>query len=222
FHNLIGVTFGTGYGCGVVLNGNLLQGDNSAGGDIWCVRNKKYPELIIEESVSIRAVKRVYAERSGDTSDRTPKDIFDIAEGLIPGDQEAAKASFAELGEMAGDALTNAITLVDGIVAIGGGLSGAAKYILPALVDELNGSLGKFDGSRFARLQVKAYNLNDESVWEEFARGKETEIPIPGTNRTVIYDSMKRIGVMTSHLKTSQSIAMGAYVYALNQLDKQK
>ncbi|MBE6275411.1 MAG: ROK family protein [Bacteroides sp.] len=222
FHNLIGVTFGTGYGCGVVIDGNLLQGDNSAGGDIWCVRNKKYPELIVEESVSIRAVKRVYAERSGDTSERTPKDIFDIAEGLIPGNQEAARASFAELGEIAADALTNAITLVDGIVAIGGGLSGAAKYILPALVDELNGSLGKFDGSRFPRLEVKAYNLNDESIWEEFARGKETEIAIPGTDRKVIYDSMKRIGVMTTQLKTSQSIAMGAYVYALNQLDKQK
>ena len=222
FHNLIGVTFGTGYGCGVVINGTLLQGDNSAGGDIWCVRNKKYPELIVEESVSIRAVKRVYAERSGDTQERTPKDIFDIAEGLVPGDQSAARASFAELGEMAGEALANAITLVDGIVAIGGGLAGAAKYIIPAMVNELNGSLGKFDGSKFPRLQVLAYNLNDENVWEEFARGKEVEIPIPGTDRKVIYDSMKRIGIMTSHIKTSESIAMGAYVYALNQLDKQK
>lgn len=222
FHNLIGVTFGTGYGCGVVLDGNLLQGDNSAGGDIWCVRNKKYPELIVEESVSIRAIKRVYAERSGDTTERTPKDIFDIAEGILPGNQEAARASFAELGEMAGDALAASITLIDGIVAIGGGLSGASKYILPALVDELNSELGKFDGSRFSRLEVKAYNLNDESIWEEFARGKETEIAIPGTDRKVIYDSMKRVGVMTSHLKTSQSIALGAYVFALNQLDKQK
>lgn len=222
FHNLIGVTFGTGYGCGVVLDGNLLQGDNSAGGDIWCVRNKKYPELIVEESVSIRAIKRVYAERSGDITERTPKDIFDIAEGILPGNQEAARASFAELGEMAGDALAASITLIDGIVAIGGGLSGASKYILPALVDELNSELGKFDGSRFSRLEVKAYNLNDESIWEEFARGKETEIAIPGTDRKVIYDSMKRVGVMTSHLKTSQSIALGAYVFALNQLDKQK
>lgn len=222
FHNLIGVTLGTGYGCGVVLDGNLLQGDNSAGGDIWCVRNKKYPELIVEESVSIRAVKRVYAERSGDTTERTPKDIYDIAEGILPGNREAARASFAELGEMAGDALAATITLVDGIVAIGGGLSGASKYILPALVNELNSSLGKFDGSRFPRLEVKAYNLNDESIWEEFARGKETGITIPGTDRKVIYDSMKRIGVMTSHLKTSQSIALGAYVFALNQLDKQK
>lgn len=222
FHNLIGLTFGTGYGCGVVLNGTLLQGDNSAGGDIWCVRNKKYPELIVEESVSIRAVKRVYAERSGDPSEHTPKEIFEIAEGIVPGNQEAARVSFAELGEIAGDALANAITLIDGIVAIGGGLSGASKYILPAMVNELNSSLGKFDGSRFPRLEVKAYNLDDEDSWDEFAHGKETVITIPGTDREIVYDSMKRIGIMTSHLKTSQSIALGAYVFALNQLDKQK
>ena len=29
------------------------------------MRNKKYPNMIAEESVSIRAVKRVYAELSG-------------------------------------------------------------------------------------------------------------------------------------------------------------
>ena len=42
-------------------------------------RNKKYPEYIVEESVSIRAVMRVYAERSGDTGVHTPKEIFEIA-----------------------------------------------------------------------------------------------------------------------------------------------
>lgn len=220
FRNLIGVTFGTGYGCGVVLNNTLLQGDNSSGGDIWCFRNKKYQDKIVEESVSIRAVKRVYAELSGDTSELTPKDIFDIAEGTRPGNRDAALKSFAELGEMAGDALASAVTLVDGIIAIGGGLSGAHKYILPALVNELNSKLSTFGGDSFPRLQMKAYNLNDESIWQEFAQGQEVEITIPGSNRKVVYDSMKRIGVMTTANKTSQSIAMGAYVYALSRLDK--
>ena len=67
YKNLLGVTLGTGFGAGVVINQKLLLGDNAAGGDIWCFRNKKYPEYIVEESVSIRAVMRVYAERSGDT-----------------------------------------------------------------------------------------------------------------------------------------------------------
>ena len=85
YRNLIGVTLGTGFGCGVVVNGELLLGDNQVGGDLWCLRNRRYPEYIVEESVSVRSIKRVYARLSGDASILTPKTIFDIAEGLEPG-----------------------------------------------------------------------------------------------------------------------------------------
>ena len=120
YHNLLGITLGTGFGAGVVINGELLIGDNGTGGDVWCCRNKKYPDYIVEESVSIRAVKRVYQEHSGDTSDLTPKDIFDIAEGCRPGNRQAAITAFEELGEMAGEAIASAVTLIDGLVVIGG------------------------------------------------------------------------------------------------------
>lgn len=68
YRNLIGVTLGTGFGCGVVVNGELLLGDNQVGGDLWCLRNRRYPEYIVEESVSVRSIKRVYAHLSGDAS----------------------------------------------------------------------------------------------------------------------------------------------------------
>lgn len=218
YKNLLGVTLGTGFGCGVVLDGKLLLGDNAAGGDIWCFRNKKYPEFIIEDSVSIRAVKRVYAEYSGDKAVLTPKDIFDIAEGDISGDRDAAIKSFEELGEMAGDAIAAAITIVDGIVVIGGGLSGAAKYIVPALVKELSGMTAMMSGERFNRLQMRAFNLDDEAQMKEFIESRITKVTVPGTNRTVDYDPLKRIGVIVSRQGTSHSVAMGAYMYALNQL----
>ena len=35
YKNLIGVTLGTGFGAGVVIDGNLVIGDNGAGGDVW-------------------------------------------------------------------------------------------------------------------------------------------------------------------------------------------
>ncbi|MDD3359278.1 MAG: ROK family protein [Parabacteroides sp.] len=218
YKNLLGVTLGTGFGAGVVLDGNLLLGDNGAGGDVWCLRNKKYPQYIAEESVSIRAVKRVYAAYSGDTSALTPKDIFDIAEGLRQGNRDAAIRSFAELGEMAGDAIASAITLIDGIVVIGGGLAGASKYILPSLLAELNSSLGMMDGSLFGRLQMKAFNLEDEDQFTAFAKGEAVKVSIPGTDRLIDYDPFKRFGVMVSKQGTSRSVAMGAYVYALNHL----
>src|SRR5271157_2563024 len=65
YHNLFGVTLGTGFGGGIVRNGELFIGDNSGGGEIWLMRNKIDPSVNAEEGASIRAVQRVYAERSG-------------------------------------------------------------------------------------------------------------------------------------------------------------
>jgi len=222
YKNLMGVTLGTGFGGGVVINGELLSGDNAAGGDIWCFRNKKYQNLIVEESVSIRAVKRVYSELSGDNTELEPKDICDIAEGLKQGDRKAAIASFAELGEIAGDAISSAITIVDGLVVLGGGLCGASKYILPAMIREMNSSLSMVNGASFGRLQMKVFNLEDEEDFIRFAKGEAVKVPIPDTDKTVDYDPLKRIGVAVSKQGTSRSVAMGAYVYALNHLESDK
>lgn len=163
-------------------------------------------------------MKRVYTELSGDPTDLTPKDIFNIAEGLRPGNREAAAEAFAQLGEMAGDAIAAAITVVDGIVVIGGGLTGAAKYILPALLKELRATTEMMNGSQFGRLQMRAFNLDDEAEFTRFAQGEAIRIPILGTDRTTDYDPSKRMGVLISKLGASRSIAMGAYVYALNHL----
>ena len=108
--------------------------------------------------------------------------------------------------------------MIDGLIVIGGGLTGAAKYILPALLQEMNSQTGMMDGSRFSRLQSKAYNLDDETQFSQFARGEAVKIHVPGLGREVDYDPCKRIGVMISKQGASRSVALGAYVYALNQL----
>lgn len=218
YNNLLGVTLGTGFGGGVVINGDLLLGDNAAGGDVWCFRNKKYQHLIVEESVSIRAVKRVYGELSGDKTELEPKDIYDIAEGLKTGDRKAAIASFEELGEMAGDAVSSAITIIDGLIVIGGGLAGASKFILPAMIREMNSSLEMINGVSFGRLQMKVYDLEDEAEFMQFAKGEAVKVKIPDTDKIVDYDPMKRIGIAVSKQGTNKSVALGAYVYALNHL----
>lgn len=220
YQNLIGITLGTGFGGGVVINGELLAGDNQSGGSLWCLRNKKYPEYIVEESVSIRAVRRVYAQLSGDTTEYTPKDIFDIAEGKKPGNAEAAVKAFAELGEMAGDAIAAAITLVDGLVVIGGGVVGAAKYIIPALMKELNGQTGMMDGRRISRLLMKAFNLDNPEEMTAFLTDTSYCVKVPGTDKLVPYDPSPRMGVAVSKLGASRAISLGAYCYALNHLPK--
>ena len=91
YKNLIGYTLGTGFGIGVVIDSRLNRGDNSCV-ETFCLRHKEMPEIIVEEGVAIRAVKRVYGEKSGNPDHGlTPKDICEIADGTREGDREAAR-----------------------------------------------------------------------------------------------------------------------------------
>ena len=221
FRNLFGATFGTGFGGGIVQDGRLWIGDNSAGGEIWLFRNKLDPKANIEEAVSIRAIRREYALGAGIAfaTAPEPKDIFAIGKGEKPGSREAAIEAFRRMGEAAGDALASAITLIDGVVVVGGGLTGAADLFLPALVSEMNASYETPSGL-VPRLEVKAFNLEDPAGREAFVKGEAREVVVPGSGRKVTYDPLKRIGVGLSRLGTSRAVALGAYAFALAELDR--
>lgn len=218
YRNLIGVTLGTGFGGGAVIDGKLLLGDNGTGGDLWCLPDSIEQGCITEESVSIRAVRRVYAALSGDKRQLTPYDIFLIAEKKNPGDSASAREAFARLGRAAGNTLATAATLIDGIIAIGGGVAGAAKYIIPALVGEMNSDLALVDGTPVARMQSRVYNLDDPADFALFAADDTTRIAVPGSDRTVSYRRAKKTGVAISRNGAPASISMGAYLYAINNL----
>ena len=220
YKNLVGYTFGTGLGIGIVVNNELNRGDNSCV-ETFCLRHKDLPDVNVEEGVSIRAVKRLYAEYSG-SSDAAlePKEIFEIAEGRRPGDAEAARRAFARFGEVAGDAMATAVTLVDGLIVIGGGITAARKYILPSLLTEMRSQLHTFKGETLNRVQMKVYDLDDAAQFADFAQGDSRRIKVYGSEREIVYDPQKRIGVMTSRIGASQAISLGAYAFALNSIDR--
>lgn len=221
YTNLLGYTFGTGFGMGMVIDNHLNRGNNSAA-ETFCLRHKNHPEVYVEEGVAIRAIKRVYAEKSGDIHHTyEPKDICDIAEGKLEGNREAAIAAFEEFGEVAGDAIATAVTLTDSLVVIGGGLTGAKKYFMPALLRQLRGVLHSIKGEEIPRMPEKTYNLDDEEEFVQFAHGAARPIKVYGTDRTVIYDPMKATGVAISKLGASKAISIGAYSFALVMLDSQ-
>ena len=222
YSHLFGVTFGTGFGGGAVVNNELVIGDNSCGGDIWCFRNKKHQDCIAEESVSKRAVSRVYRELTNSNVELTPKDIYDIAEGNKEGNKAAAIKSFEELGEVAGDAIAQAITIIDGVVAIGGGLAGASKYIIPAMVREMNSQFRTIGGDSMPRMQVDAYDITQKVGLEAFLEGEEKTITIPYSNKTMSYNPTRKIAIAVSELGASKAIALGAYAFALNTIDKKQ
>ncbi|NOX86417.1 MAG: ROK family protein, partial [Chlorobi bacterium] len=73
YKNLLGVTLGTGFGGGIVINNRLLTGDNSAGAEINRMANPFNPEWSVEETVSIRGIRRLFAEETGIPFDETPE-----------------------------------------------------------------------------------------------------------------------------------------------------
>jgi predicted NBD/HSP70 family sugar kinase len=217
YRNLLGFTFGTGFGFGFVMDGKLNLGDNSCV-EAFCLKHRDNPQYIVEDGIAIRAVKRVYRELSGDDRALEPYDIFKIAEGTLEGNSEAAKEAFASQGRVAGDAMATAVTLMDGIIVIGGGLTGAAKYFMPALIDEMRSKISTMSGDSLNRVQMSVYNLDDEADFEKFARGNSTKIKVYGSDREVVYDPEKRIGVTISDIGASNAVALGAYLYAINNI----
>ena len=220
YKNLVGYTFGTGLGIGIVVNNELNRGDNSCV-ETFCLKHKKMPDIIVEDGAAIRAVKRVYGELTGNPNHGLePKDLCDIADGKREGDTEAARKAFAEMGEIAGDAMATAVTLIDGLIVIGGGITGARKWIMPSLLKDMRGKIHTLDGDELNRVQMKIYNLDDEEEFTAFARGEQRSLKVYGTDKEVIYDPQKRIGVAISKIGASKAISVGAYTFALNCLDK--
>jgi len=220
YRNLFGITLGTGLGGGIVRNGELFIGDNSAGGEVWLLRDKIDPAVNAEEGASIRAVRRAYASECGIPVDQAPEPrvIYEIGMGSAPGNRAAAAEAFRRMGEVAGDVIAQALTLVDGLTVMGGGIAGAHPLFLPALVAAMNDTYSGTKGMR--RLIPRAFNLEDPVERESFVRGEVKEITIPGTARTIRYDPLQRTGVGLSRLGTSEAVAIGAYAFALKRLDE--
>ena len=137
----------------------------------------------------------------------------------MEGDKAAAIEAYRELGEVVGEALSTIATLFDGLVVIGGGLSYGHKLFMPAVLDAMNGSIQKYDGSELPRIVQRTFNLEDADQLVEFTKGETKQIPMPGTGETLAYDPLKRVGVGISNLGTSEAVGICAYAFALNQLD---
>ena len=220
YRNLIGYTFGTGFGVGIVVNGKLNRGDNSCV-ETFCLPHKTKSGIIVEEGVAVRAIKRVYAEESGDYGHTfEPKEICEIADGNRNGDVEAARKAFAEFGATAGDAIAIAAQLIDGIIVIGGGITAARRWFFPSLLRELRGDLATIGGDTVKRVQMEVFDLDNEEEFKLFAAGNSRKINVRGTDKWVEYDDMKRIGVTFSRLGASRAISAGAYAFALSKIDE--
>lgn len=221
YRNLIGVTLGTGFGGGLVHNDELFIGDNSIATEVWLTSSRLFPERFAEEGISTRAIQRVFLENAKGVfpDGLMPKDVYDIAMDNNHSDQKAALFAFEQFGKCLGDSLANLLTITDGIAVIGGGLVGAHDLYMPAALAEMNGKCFTANGDHLPRLVQKVFNIDNEMEYKEFVTDQSKEITIPGTNKIIKYDPAPRLAVCTSKLGASKAIGIGAYAYALKNLE---
>lgn len=219
--NLFAVTLGTGLGGGAVVNGRLLAGDNSAAAEIWRLPSGLADIRLAEEDASIRAVRSTYAEASGVDASAipTPADIGKIARGEQAGDQRSARLAFETLGQAVGATIATATCLLDGVVVIGGGLSGAADLFMPSLTSTLGLHLRSHDGSSQPRVPHNVFDLRTEEGLKAFANPDCRRVTVPRSTRTIECHPEPRLGIGVSQLGTNQATAIGAYAFAIQQLD---
>lgn len=220
YHNLLGITLGTGFGGGIVSNGQLFLGDNSASAEINRMVHPFDWNTSIEEVLTIRGVKKLFAQEANIAFKESPKpfEIYQVGMGIKKGNQQAAISAWEKFGIVLSDAIANANTLVDGITVIGGGLSGAYPLFLPKTIEMLNRKFTRADGGKFPRMEVSAFNLEDEKDTQQFLNFEKKMITIPFSNETIPYYNEKKMGVGVSRLGTSEAVAIGAYALAIHKL----
>ncbi len=219
YRNLFGVTLGTGFGGGIVHDGELFVGDNAIAGEAWLLRNRLDPRYHADEGASIRGVRRSYAELAGVSlrDAPEPRRIFEIGMDAAHPKQAAAVEAFRRLGVVAGDGIAQALTLIDGLAVIGGGMADAHPLFLDALVGAVNDVYPR-EGEPLRRLIAHAYNLENAAERDAFLHQATRPIPVPGSDRTVEYDPLPRTGIGLSRLGTSRAVAIGASAFALGRL----
>ncbi len=220
YKNLLGVTLGTGFGGGIVINNRLMTGDNSAGAEINRMANPFNPGWTVEETLSIRGIKRLFAGETGIPFEEVPEPdmIFEIGDGNRQGFQKEAIVAWRKFGGVLGEALANAITLIDGLVVIGGGLSGAFPLFLPKAVETMNRKFKKPDGGTVPRMEIVACNLNNEKGLNEFLTQKRFMVNVPFSEEKIPYYPQKKTGVGITRMGTSRAVAVGAFAFAMERI----
>jgi glucokinase len=84
----------------------------------------------------------------------------------------------------------------------------------------MRSKMHQLTGEELNRVQMKVYDLDNDAEFQQFAKGDARRIKVYGSEEEVTYDPQKRTGVMCSKIGASKAISLGAYAFALEQLEK--
>lgn len=129
---VLGVTLGTGFGWGIVLNGRVYHGATGTAAEyglsVWREEGHSW-----EDDVSIRGLLRVYRDYGGAAD--SPEEVSRLA---VEGDATAL-AAWREYGRVLGIALSHGVNLLDPhVVVVGGAMAGAWEHFSPVMLETLH------------------------------------------------------------------------------------
>ncbi len=169
--SMIMIAIGTGLGGGIILDGELWQGENCTAGEIGhMIIDTKGPKCscgssgCLESFVSAEAVRRVVSNSNGLTKktretdkDDIPRKIMELAENK---DEESINL-WKQFGSYLGIGITNLINIlnVENIV-IGGGLSNAWEFFIDSAKSEIEQKA--LEGSK-SNLNIHKAKLGDNA-----------------------------------------------------------
>ncbi|MDI6849099.1 MAG: ROK family protein [Candidatus Saccharicenans sp.] len=163
-HSLVFLTVGTGLGSGLILNGQLWQGQGGFAGELGHITVN--PEGLkcgcgnfgcLETEVSAPALVRNYLEFSGRRENPTAREVYLRARA----GQLAARKSFERCGYFLGIALGIVINFLNPEkIIIGGGVMKAGNWLLkPALAEARRRSIAP----AFASCEIRKARLGNDA-----------------------------------------------------------
>lgn len=127
---VVGVTLGTGYGCGLVFNKELFVGATGTAAEI---ARTPYLDSMLEEYISGRGLSQAYTRRSGEKADG--KAISQLAQ---QGDNDAL-AAFEEFGMHVGKSFTMFANLLDpDFIVVGGSIANDWDFFIESITDTMD------------------------------------------------------------------------------------
>ena len=153
YKNVVGLTLGTGTGCGLIINGKLYNGSTGTSGELW---KTPYLEGDIEDYTSAKAVRNFFYKLGGETLSAGK-----IAELAEKGNKNALE-SWAEFGWHLGILISWLINVLDpDIVILGGSLSKSFKFFEKNLKYVIKKSINK---KPLENLKVEVSDLGEKGA----------------------------------------------------------
>lgn len=171
-HSVVyGVTLGTGFGGGFVIDGKIFNGATGTAAEIWCF---KYGDGIIEDYVSGRGLRDRYERKTG--AKKRPKEIADAARS----GETAAIETFREFGHDLGIALSWVVNVVDpALIVVGGSIIRDWKLFADPMEEALRPHINAYPRERLkvvpAALGADAAVIGAASLVLEVNVTKDTE-----------------------------------------------